>query len=188
MLRSVLLVFIIIAVSCSQQVEDDFNDVRFELTDQNGEVFIFPDDLKGAPALVGFIYTQCPDICSFITANIKKAYEGVENRGNTQFILLTFDPERDTPAILKRYADAFEMDRPPFRFLTGEPEVIEEMMVRMRVRQQVSYEKELDDGEMLYFLNHSDKIMLLNRNAQLIIEYGGSMTPVNLIIEDLNKL
>jgi protein SCO1/2 len=188
MFRPVLLFLLFFAVSCSQQVEDDFNDVRFELTDQNGESFIFPDDLKGAPALVGFIYTYCPDICSFITANIKKAYEGVENRGNTQFILITFDPQRDTPEILKRYAGAFEMDRPPFRFLTGEPEVIEEMMLRMRVRQQVSYEKELDDGELLYFLNHSDKIMLLNSRAQLVIEYGGSMTPVNLIIEDLNKL
>jgi protein SCO1/2 len=188
MLRFVVFLLLVATLSCSQKVEDDFNDVRFELTDQNGDSFIFPDDLKGAPALVGFIYTHCPDICSFITANIKKAYEGAENSGDTQFILITFDPGRDTPEILKRYADAFEMDRPPFRFLTGESDVIEELMTRLRVRQQVSYEKELDDGEMLYFLNHSDKIMLLNSNAQLILEYGGSMTPVNLIIEDLNKL
>ena len=174
--------------ACSSPALDDYSDVRYELTDQNGETVIFPDDYQGSPLVIGFIYTNCPDICSFITANVGKVYEEMSNPGDTKFVLVTFDPERDTPEVLKSYAQAFDMDREPFQFLTGDPETIDDFMKRVSVRTQESYSKELDSGDRMYFLNHSDKILLINENSELIFDYGGSMTPVNIIIEDLNKL
>ena len=174
--------------ACSSPALDDYSDVRYELTDQNGETVIFPDDYQGSPLVIGFIYTNCPDICSFITANVGKVYEEMSNPGDTKFVLVTFDPERDTPEVLKSYARAFDMDREPFQFLTGDPETIDDFMKRVSVRTQESYSRELDDGDRMYFLNHSDKILLINENSELIFDYGGSMTPVNIIIEDLNKL
>ncbi|MFO7799164.1 MAG: SCO family protein, partial [Rhodohalobacter sp.] len=67
--------FIIIALTlllsaCGSPALDDYSDVSYELTDQNGETVIFPDDYQGSPLVMGFIYTNCPDICSFITANV----------------------------------------------------------------------------------------------------------------------
>ncbi|NBB77458.1 MAG: SCO family protein [Bacteroidetes bacterium] len=174
--------------ACSSPALDDYSDVSYELTDQNGETVIFPDDYQGSPLVIGFIYTNCPDICSFITANVGKVHEEMSNPGNTKFVLVTFDPERDTPEVLKSYAQAFGMDRDPFQFLTGDPETIDDFMKRVSVRTQESYSKELDDGDRMYFLNHSDKILLINENSELIFDYGGSMTPVNIITEDLNKL
>ena len=174
--------------ACGSPALDDYSDVSYELTDQNGETVIFPDDYQGSPLVIGFIYTNCPDICSFITANVGKVHEEMSNPGNTKFVLVTFDPERDTPEVLKSYAQAFGMDRDPFQFLTGDPETIDDFMKRVSVRTQESYSKELDDGDRMYFLNHSDKILLINENSELIFDYGGSMTPVNIITEDLNKL
>src|SRR6056297_99781 len=174
--------------ACSSPALDDYSDISYELTDQNGETVIFPDDYQGSPLVIGFIYTNCPDICSFITANVGKVYEEMSNPGDTKFVLVTFDPERDTPEVLKSYAQAFDMDREPFQFLTGDPETIDDFMKRVSVRTQESYSRELDDGDRMYFLNHSDKILLINENSELIFDYGGSMTPVNIIIEDLNKL
>ena len=174
--------------ACGSPALDDYSDVSYELTDQNGETVIFPDDYQGSPLVIGFIYTNCPDICSFITANVGKVHEEMSNPGNTKFVLVTFDPERDTPEVLKSYAQAFGMDREPFQFLTGDPETIGDFMKRVSVRTQESYSKELDDGDRMYFLNHSDKILLINENSELIFDYGGSMTPVNIITEDLNKL
>ena len=174
--------------ACGSPALDDYSDVSYELTDQNGETVIFPDDYQGSPLVIGFIYTNCPDICSFITANVGKVYEEMSNPGDTKFVLVTFDPERDTPEVLKSYAQAFGMDRDPFQFLTGDPETIDDFMKRVSVRTQESYSKELDDGDRMYFLNHSDKILLINENSELIFDYGGSMTPVNIITEDLNKL
>lgn len=177
-----------LTISCSKPAMDDYRDVQFELTNQDGDTVIFPDDFQGAPLVIGFIYTHCPDICSFITANISAVHEALDNPGNTQFALVTFDPERDTPEVLKGYAQAFQMDREPFQFLTGEPDIINEFMQRVSVRTQESYSREMDDGERVYFINHSDKILLIDSRSRLIFDYGGSMTPVNIIVEDLNKL
>lgn len=182
------LVLFLLFNGCGNETIDDFNDVSFGLTDQNGESVLFPDDFKGAPLVLGFIYTNCPDICSFITANVRNVYREMENPEDVQFALVTFDPKRDTPVVLKKYAQSFEMDREPFQFLTADSTTIRSLMDRVNVRIQESYSKELDSGEQLYFLNHSDKILLIDKHSRLVFDYGGSMTPVEIIIEDLNKL
>lgn len=184
----ILLSFILLVSGCGNRALDDFSDVQFELTDQNGESVIFPDDFQGSPVVVGFIYTHCPDICSFITSNVSKVYSELEEPDNTQFVLVTFDPDRDTPDVLKSYAQSFDMDKEPFHFLTGDSETIEAFMNRVSVRTEESYSRESEEGERLYFLSHSDKILLIDQNSHLIFDYGGSMTPVNIIVEDLNKL
>lgn len=173
---------------CGEAVLDDYSDVEYRLVNQNGEPVTFPDDFKGAPLVLGFIYTNCPDICSFITSNIQKIHEELQNPGNVQFVLVTFDPARDTATALKDYAKAFDMDRPPFQFLTGDEETIQAFMKRVGVRTQESYSKELDNGDRMYFINHSDKILLIDQESKLIFDYGGSMTPPSIVIEDLEKL
>lgn len=182
-----LLLFVLIA-GCKNEAIDDFSDTSFELTNQNGETVHFPDDFEGAPVVMGFIYTNCPDICSFITANIRNVYRQMENPGDMQFVLVTFDPRRDTPEVLKKYAQSFEMDHEPFQFLTADSTTIASFMDRMRVRTQESYSKELENGNRMYFLNHSDKILLIDEDSRLIFDYGGSMTSPQLIIEDIEKL
>jgi protein SCO1/2 len=175
-------------ISCSSPALDDYSNVRFELVDQNGVTMVFPDDFQGAPVVMGFIYTHCPDICSFITANLSKVYEEMSDPGDTQFVMVTFDPNRDTPEVLKGYANAFDMDREPFQFLTGDPEVIDELMIRVGVRIQESFSRDIDENDRMYFLSHSDKILLIDSRSRLIFDYGGSMTPPHIIIEDLEKL
>ncbi|MFU8811580.1 MAG: SCO family protein [Balneolaceae bacterium] len=183
-----ILVFAFILTACSDQRLDDYSDVSFELINQQGEAVQFPDDFEGAPLVVGFIYTQCPDICSFITANVKQVYEeGVHPEG-TRFVLVTFDPERDTPDVLARYAAAFEMDGEPFSFLTGNPDIISQMMRRVGVRSVITDERTTETGQEIYFINHTDKILLIDSRSRLVFDYGGSMTPVNIIAEDLQKL
>lgn len=183
-----IMLILLILQGCGSDRLDDYNDRSFELINQDGEQVTFPDDFSGAPLVVGFVYTHCPDICSFITANIKKVYEEGVHPDGTQFALITFDPERDTPDVLRHYAYAFEMDREPFQFLTGDPETIDELMRRVKVRTSISDEREVEGGDPIYFMSHSDKILLIDDRSRLVFEYGGSMTPVNLIAEDLEKL
>ncbi len=183
-----ILLILFLFAGCRNNAIDDFSDTSFELINQNGETVHFPDDFEGAPMVMGFIYTNCPDICSFITANVRNVYRQMENPDNVQFILVTFDPQRDTPEVLKKYAQSFEMDQEPFQFLTADSSTIASFMERMSVRTQESYSEELDNGDRIYFLNHSDKILLIDEDSRLIFDYGGSMTSPNLIIEDLQKL
>jgi len=183
-------VFLIIGLllqSCGPERLDDYSGESFDLINHNGQEVTFPGDYDGAPLVVGFIYTNCPDICSFITSNVKKIYREDVHPEGTKFVLITFDPERDTPGVLKNYASAFEMDKEPFEFLTGPPETIDKLMERVKVRTSVSDERETDNGS-IYFLSHSDKILLIDEQSRLVFDYGGSMTPVDIIAEDLGKL
>lgn len=187
-IAGILLLIAFIFTSCSDPVLDDYSDVSYKLVNQDGETVTFPDDFQGAPLILGFIYTNCPDICSFITANVKKIHDEIDNPGDTQFVLITFDPARDSPDVLSEYAGAFDMNNKPFHFLTGDKETIHDLITRFGVRTQESYSKDLENGERLYFINHSDKILLINEESELIFDYGGSMTPPSIIIEDLGKL
>lgn len=183
-----LFLLVIGLASCGPDRMDDYSDLSVELTNQNGETVRFPDDFRGKPVIVGFIYTHCPDICSFITANLYETWQELDETEEAHFLLVTFDPERDTPDVLESYAGAFDMDRPPFQFLTGAPESIDALMERFDVRRQVSYTTETDEGDELYFLNHTDKVLLIDEESRLVMDYGGSMTPVHIFKTDLEKL
>jgi len=74
-------------------------------------------------------------------------------------------------------------------FLTGEPTIVQNFMDSVRVRTQVSMRTTTESGKEIYFLNHSDKIMVMNPKGEIIIEYGGSMPSIpSLIVQDLQSL
>ena len=186
------ILFCLVAVqfsACSPDVKviDDLNDRSFELVNQNGEDVTFPDDYQGKYLIMGFIYTNCPDICPLVTQNLIKVQKELGNPDDVQFLGLSFDPKRDSPEVLKKYKEVFNLDK-NFDFLTGDSTVVAQVMDSVRVRSQVSFVQEREDGNDVYFLNHSDKIMVVNPKGEVIFEYGGSMTPVKYIIEDLETV
>lgn len=186
----VFLFAFILFISCQSgpEVIDDLSDTSFQLLNQDSLTVTFPDDYQGKYVVMGFIYTNCPDICPLITQNLIKIQRELNYPENVQFLGVTFDPERDTPSVLSNYKEVFKLDD-NFDFLTGNPETISAFMDSVRVRSQVSLSTTTSDGKEIYFMNHSDKIMVLDPKSRVIIEYGGSMPQVpNLIIEDFQSL
>ena len=184
-----ILPFLVLILACQRTVIiDDLNDASFELLTQDSVTVTFPDDYKGKYVVMGFVYTNCPDICPLITQNMIKIQEELGSPDDIQFLGFSFDPIRDTPNTLSNYKDAFNLDQ-NFDFLTGDSTVVSALMDSLRVRTQVSFTTTTDAGEELYFLNHSDKIMVLDKNSRVIIEYGGSQPMVpTLILEDFQKI
>lgn len=182
------LLFLFAITACSRvPVLDDLSSPSFNMINQDGEEVVFPDDFKGKYMVLGFIYINCPDVCPMITQNMKNVQSQLGNPDDVQFVAVTFDPERDTPEELKKYKDMFKLDT-NFNFLTADTTTMSAFLDSVRVRTQISFTTESDTGEELYFINHSNKIMVLNRKAQLIYEYGGSMTNPNMITEDIKKV
>jgi len=174
--------------SCSQPVVvDDLSDASFTLLNADSTQVVFPDDFEGQKIMLGFVYTNCPDICSMITANLKKVQAEMNTPDDVEFVVLSFDPLRDTPSVLKRYKQSFGVDE-HFTFLTGDTTEVNRALKRLKVRTQVSYRDTTSAGKELYFLNHSDKIMLIDEKSRIRYEYGGSMTKPAIFIEDLEKL
>jgi protein SCO1/2 len=184
-----LTIFIFTFVACQSGPKpiDDLTDRSFELVNQNNEKITFPDDYKGKYLVMGYIYTNCPDVCPLITQNLIKVQKELGYPEDVQFLGLTFDPKRDTPEKLKEYKALFNLDN-NFDFLTADSSTVSELMDSVRVRSQVSFTQVREDGQELYFMNHSDKIMVVNPKGQVIYEYGGSMTPINYIVEDIQKV
>lgn len=180
--------FLIFACGNDPDVIEDMGDASFQLVNQDSSEVIFPDDFSDKYIVMGFIYTNCPDICSLITQNLVKVQKEMNYPDDVQFVAATFDPIRDTPSSLKKYGQAFKVDE-NFTFLTGDSTKVFALMDSARVRSQVSMRDTTSDGRELYFINHSDKIMVLNKEAEVIFEYGGSMPMIpSLVIEDLSKV
>lgn len=80
---------------------------EFEMFDQEGKAFT-NDSLNGYLTVLTFIYTTCPvpDFCPLMSLNLDKASEQLDEGELSKVMLVsvTFDPENDTPELLKAYA------------------------------------------------------------------------------------
>jgi protein SCO1 len=105
------------------------------LVTQNGEtVYFYSDLLKGKMVVINFIYTKCSGSCPMETAKLAQVQRLLGDRMGRDvfFYSISIDPERDTPAELKAYADKFHV-KPGWLFLTGESADVE--LVRKKLGQ-----------------------------------------------------
>jgi protein SCO1 len=90
---------------------------NFALVNQNGES-IHLADYHGKVLLVTFIYTRCPlpDFCPRMNENFRAVQKLLQDTPGatqrTEFLSISFDPEHDTPAVLKHYASLFKKRAP----------------------------------------------------------------------------
>ncbi|MFZ4769027.1 MAG: SCO family protein [Ferruginibacter sp.] len=78
------------------------------------------DDLKGKVLVINFFFTRCPSICPGLTRNMKKIQNSfLKNPEIVQFISISVDPEHDSVANLRKFADRFEVNHDSWWFVTG---------------------------------------------------------------------
>ncbi len=98
-----------------------------ELTTQDGKKVRFYDDLiEDKLVVVTFIYTHCNKQCPLITSSMARVQRHLTERMGKDifFYSISLDPQRDTPAVLKEYAEAYKAG-PGWTFLTGKKEDIQ---------------------------------------------------------------
>ena len=108
-----------------------FTDV--ELLNQNGEkVRFYSDVLKGKTVIVNAFFTTCTSVCPPMNRNMEKIQEVLGDRvGRDLFLVsITVDPEVDTPARLKDYAQKFHAG-PGWVFLTGKKENLDSALYKL---------------------------------------------------------
>jgi protein SCO1/2 len=93
----------------------------FTLTDHTGSELSL-SDLRGTPVLLFFGFTNCPDVCPLTLSRLRNALDAAEaGPDQARILLVTVDPERDTPEALQRYVSGFG---PAVTGLTGPPDVL----------------------------------------------------------------
>ena len=152
----------------------------FTLVDQDGRV-AGPERFQGRWTLVFFGFTHCPEACPTTLAllgTVRRALAGTLPVEQLPAVLLiSVDPERDTPTVLKSYLAGFD---PSFTGLTGNPESVRAFATALGV----PYRKIPMEGD--YMMDHSTAIMLVNPQGHLAALFTGPHV-ADVLLRDLRR-
>ncbi len=141
----------------------------FQLESAAGPVTL--DDLKGDWAVLFFGYTHCPDICPATMSVMRHAMNRLDEdqQDRVRVMMVSVDPERDTPDRLASYTSAFN---PDFMGVTGSLEQIAEITSDYGI-----YYKRLEDvADGSYDVDHTAALLLLDPDGRmrLVWSFGTS--------------
>jgi protein SCO1/2 len=104
---------------------------EFALISQDG-ASVKLADYRGKVVALTFIFTLCADTCPVLTPMMSFVQDqlGANFGEKIHFVSITVDPERDTPEVLKEYAQAFGANLSGWSFLTGTPDAIRDVTRR----------------------------------------------------------
>jgi len=150
--------------SGSSLVPLPIGEMSFTLTDHRGAT-VKPSDWIGRPAMIFFGFTWCPDVCPTTLGDITLWLEELgpdADRLNT--VLISVDPERDTPEVLADYLSNFD---PRITGLTGSLGEIERAASGFRA----TFEK-IPQGDG-YTMNHTAGVLLFRADGRFggIVDY-----------------
>ncbi|RJP60652.1 MAG: SCO family protein [Ignavibacteriales bacterium] len=190
-----LLIVISISIflfSCGESlpIDDDLSDKSYSLLNQDSVAVDYPSNVKSKIAVVGYVFTNCPDICPLTTNNMRLVQEKINEEGITgvEFVTITFDPEYDTPSVLKEYAEVRRLDTSNWMFLTGDKAITDEVMKDAGVVAVPSDSTLMESGNMMYFFVHTDRIHLLDQQNRIRGTYLGSQADINKLVNDIKIL
>lgn len=132
---------------------------EFSLLDQSGNS-VGADVFKGQWNLVFFGFTNCPDVCPTtlqILSNVQRKLAEL-NKSAPRIVLVSVDPERDTPELLRRYLNYFGEDH---LGLTGELGEIKKLTSALGI----FFEKSSGEEEN-YGVDHSAAVILINPDGE----------------------
>ncbi|MCC6675120.1 MAG: SCO family protein [Thermomicrobiales bacterium] len=152
-----------------------------DLTDQDGNPFTLAQQ-KDKVSLIYFGYTTCPDLCPTTLNDFAIVKDELgEEAAKADFILVTFDPERDTETRLKEYLNFFD---PDFIGLYGNDAQTQQFLQDYGVTiKRVEY----PNSSTGYLIDHTALIYVVDKEGRLRLTYPYGTDPL-MIVEDVNYL
>ena len=123
-------------------------------------------ELAGRVRVVAMVYTSCAATCPLIVADLKhvEASLPADRRGEVGFVLVSLDPDRDTPGRLAQWAEQTGLDPARWTLLNGDDDDVRELAVALGVRYQSQ-----PDGEVA----HTNAITVLDRAGAVVHQQIG---------------
>lgn len=146
---------------------------RVELQSSDGET-VRLSDFNGEVVVLYFGYTFCPDVCPTTLTKLADAMAMLgDNADEVQVIMVSLDPERDTPEMLADYVEHFH---PDFMGVTGEPAAVN----RVATVYGVYYEKEEGSIATGYLINHTAWVLVIDREGylKLVLPFEGTAAQI----------
>ncbi|WP_148861012.1 SCO family protein [Marinobacter fonticola] len=146
--------------------------VDYTLTNEQGET-VTNEALKGRWTFAFIGYTYCPDVCPATLAMLRQTGKAIPaDLPEPSYLLISADPERDTPQRMEEYLDFFGED---FHGLTGDLETLRELAKSMNA---VFAHRE--DGQGNTLVDHSAHLALLNPEGEMIAVIQPPLKPDNV--------
>ena len=157
---------------------------EFTLLDQDSATFS-RTDMRGTVWLASFLYTNCPDVCPLVTermATLRDSLQRERRLGQVRLLSISVDPLRDSPAVLHAYAQRVRAQKPDWIFLTGPLDTVIPLVTEgfrltavhpaRHAEHEASHPHDSLASE--YVVNHSDRIVLIDREGQVRGTYEAS--------------
>jgi len=131
----------------------------FQFTNQNGQPF-GSGQLAGKIWIADFIYTTCPGPCPMISSRMSELQKPLE-KTDVHLVSFSVDPEKDTPAVLRGYAERLQARPGRWDFLTGAKSAIYKLS-------HDGFKLGVSDGSDAQGIPvHSTRMVLVDRHGQI---------------------
>lgn len=154
----------------------------FGMINQAGE-FVQVRALRGKSFVLNFIFTRCqaPTMCPASSSRMVELQAQAQAAGldELHFVTISFDPEFDSPGVLKLYAEGYGIDLTNFQLWTNsDPQVIEDLLRQFGI---MTIE---EDGT----INHTMATLLVDPNGRVAYRKEGSQWTVKEFLQAAQKL
>ena len=154
---------------------------NFELVNQEGQRFGYVQ-LAGKIWIADFIYTSCPGPCPTISTRMSELQKPLE-KTDVHLVSFSVDPEKDTPDVLRGYAEKLQAEPKRWDFLTGPKSVIYDLSHN-------GFKLAVADGsDEAGIPVHSTRMVLVDRHGQIRGYYQATEADaITKLLADTNHL
>jgi protein SCO1/2 len=140
----------------------------FAFTNQDGKT-ITEKEALGKVSVANFFFTTCTSVCPRMNGNLKPVYRKFSSQPDFIMLSYTCDPERDSAARLKRYADSFGVDTRKWMFLTGRKDSLYTLARHSyKIDDPKNFVADSNDDFM-----HTQFVALVNKKGEVVKVYDG---------------
>lgn len=153
--------------------------LEFELTSDEGRRLRL-GVLHGRPLLVAMFFTTCEYACPILVHDLQRIQAALppELRSEMDFLLVSFDTESDTPAVLRAFRESKGLGKDHWTLLTGRAADVRELAALLGV----NYKKDAR-GQFA----HSNIITLLNREGEVAYQLAGLQQDPGALLAAVEK-
>jgi protein SCO1/2 len=139
------------------------------------------DALRGRPQVLALIFTNCQHSCALIVNDMKEIQKAlpVNVRGKVDFLLVSIDPERDTPEALRAFRAKHALEIERWSLLRGDAEAVKKLAEMVGFRYMPGSEQQYA---------HSLLITVLNASGEIVYQQAGIGTGPQAAVETLVHL
>jgi protein SCO1/2 len=148
--------------------------------DQDGQAARL-DLFRGQPVIVSMFYGNCPYACPLLFSRLKRLDAALtpEARAQLRVVLVSLDPQHDTPASLLELAQAHRLDPSRWRLLRTDEDSVREVAAMLGIKY-----RPLKNGQM----NHSTVLTLLDPRGVIDMRVDGVDRELEALAARLNAL